>query len=136
MKIAAIMFLLAAPANADVVLAARTLRPQTIITAADLVARPGTMIGVASDPAPLIGQETRVALYAGRPVRPSDVGPPAVIERNQIVPLVFAQGGLRIQADGRALGRAGVGDRLRIMNLASRTTVWGIAQSDGSVIVN
>ncbi len=131
------MFLLAlvSPAQADVVLAARTMRPQTIVTAGDLVVKPGQIIGAIVDPRVLIGQETRVAIYAGRPLRPGDVGPPAVITRNQIVPLRFTRGGLTISAEGRALSRASTGDPVRVMNLESRATVWGHAQSDGSVIV-
>ncbi|MBA84290.1 flagellar basal body P-ring formation chaperone FlgA [Thalassobius sp. S69A] len=129
------LLILATPVQADVVLAARTLRPQTIVTAADLVVKGGTIPGVIEDPAALLGMETRVALYAGRPIRPGDVGPPAIIERNQIVLLTFNKGGLSIQAEGRALARAGAGDRVRVMNLESRSTIWGFAQPDGSVLV-
>ncbi len=126
---------MAGPVQADVVLAARTLRPQTIVTAQDLVVKHGNVPGAITDPSPLIGQETRVAIYAGRPLRPGDVGPPALIDRNQIVPLLFTRGGLSIQAEGRSLARGGAGDRIRIMNLDSRTTVWGFIQPDGTVIV-
>ena len=78
----------AGPALADTVVAAHTLRAQTIVTAADLAFEPGEIAGGTSDPNELIGMETRVAIYAGRPVRPGDVGPPAIIERNQIIPLL------------------------------------------------
>lgn len=128
--------LLATPVQADVVLAARTLRPQTIVTATDLVVKSGIVPGAIEDPSVLLGMETRVALYAGRPIRPGDVSPPAIIERNQIVLLTFNKGGLSIQAEGRALTRAGAGVRVRVMNLESRSTVWGFAQPDGSVLVN
>ncbi|WP_319825058.1 flagellar basal body P-ring formation chaperone FlgA [Thalassovita sp.] len=135
MRIALIWLLLATPVQAEVVLAARTLRPQTIVAPHDLVVKPGEVPGAFADPAPLIGLETRVAIYAGRPIHPGDVGPPSVVDRNQIVPMTFATGGLSIQAEGRALSRGGVGDRVRIMNLQSRTTVWGLVQPNGSIIV-
>ena len=135
MRTVFILFALAAPAQADVVLAARTMRPQTIVTMADLVVKSGQITGAIADPLTLIGQETRIAVYAGRPLRPGDVGPPAVIARNQIVPLIFSRGGVTIIAEGRALSRASSGNRIRIMNLESRATVWGFAQTDGSVIV-
>lgn len=135
MRLIGALLLFAVPAQADIVLAARTLRPKTIVTAADLVVKPGSLPGAVADPESLVGLETRVALYAGRPVRLADVGPPSIIDRNQIVLLIFVRGTLKIQADGRALARAGAGDRLRVMNLDSRTTVWGTAQPDGSVIV-
>ncbi len=126
---------LAAPAWADTVVAARTIRAQTVLSAGDLAVRGGEVPGGISDPAELIGQEARVSLYAGRPVRRSDVGPPAVIERNQIVPMIFEANGLTISAEGRSLSRAGPGDSVRIMNTSSRNTVSGRVLPDGRVRV-
>ena len=127
--------LTAAPALAETVVATRTIRAQTILTEQDLALKPVRMIGAFDDPALLIGMETRVALYAGRPVRPGDIGPPAIIDRNQIVTLIYAAGGLTITTEARALGRGGVGDRLRVLNMSSRATVDGLIRPDGSVLV-
>lgn len=128
--------LIAAPAAADTVLAARTIRAQTLITAKDLAIKDVDIIGAISDPALLIGQEARVALYAGRPIRPGDVGPPALVERNQIIALVYDQGGLSITAEGRSLSRAGPGETVRVMNMSSRITVTGQVLPDGRVFVS
>jgi flagellar basal body P-ring formation protein FlgA len=76
-----------------------------------------------------------VTLYAGRPIPLSALGPPALVERNQVVTLVFQRGGLEIRAEGRALGRGGEGDTIRIMNLASRNTVTGWVTGDGLIHV-
>lgn len=85
-RFAALLLLLAgAPCDAETVVAAHTIRPQTILTAQDLVVSPAQTIGAFSDAAELIGLETKTALYAGRPIRPGDVGPPAIVDRNQIV---------------------------------------------------
>lgn len=130
-----ILLALATPAQSDVVLAARTLRAQTIVMPGDLSVKSGQIPGVYSDMAPLIGQETRVAIYAGRPVRHGDLGPPALIDRNQIVPLVYQYNGLSIQAEGRSLSRAAAGDRVRVMNLDSRTTISGTVRTDGSILI-
>ncbi|MDJ0825805.1 MAG: flagellar basal body P-ring formation chaperone FlgA [Rhodobacter sp.] len=124
-----------AVAWADTVIAARTVRSQAILTAGDLALIDKTIPGALTDIADAVGLEARVVLYAGRPVRAGDVGPAAIIERNQIVTLLFRRGGLSIAAEARALGRAGVGDVLRVMNLASRSTVTGIVRSDGTVTV-
>ena len=132
----ACMLILPGAAWADIIIATRTIRAQSLITAQDLAVKHGDIIGVAAFPEELIGQEARVALYAGRPIRLGDVGPPAVIERNQIVPLVFERGGLRIITEGRSLSRAGVGEYVRVMNLNSRTTVSGRAEPDGRVYVS
>ena len=127
---------LAAPASAEILVAATTIRAESLIGPGDLVVAPGGLPGARVDPSDTIGQEARVTLYAGRPVRPGDLGPPALIERNQIIILHYVSGGLRIRADGRALDRAGLGDRLRVMNLTSRATVFGKVMPDGSVTVS
>lgn len=126
---------LSSPVLADTVVAARTIRAQTLIATDDVVVREGTTAGGESDPLLFIGMESRVALYAGRPIRVADVGFPAVIERNQIVPLIFQTSVLRIATEGRSLGRAGPGEMVRIMNLASRTTVSARIGADGIAYV-
>lgn len=128
--------LTAAPATADTVLAARTIRAQSLITAQDLVVKDVDVAGALSDPALVAGQEARVALYAGRPIRPGDVGPPALVERNQIISLVYDGTGLSIVAEGRSLSRAGPGETVRVMNMSSRITVSGQVMPDGRVFVS
>ena len=123
------------PALSETLVAARTIRSQAILTAADLKTIAKTIPGTLEFAEDVIGLETRVVLYSGRPIRPGDIGPPAVIERNQVVTLLFKRGGLTIVAEARSLGRAGIGDRLRLMNLASRSTVTGTVQADGTVTV-
>jgi len=126
----------AAPAMADTVLAARTIRAQTIIGPGDVVVKSVDIPGAATNPDRVIGMEARVSLYAGRPIRRGDVGQPALVDRNQIVPLVFERDGLRITADGRSLGRAGAGESVRVMNLSSRNTVSGRVLPDGRIMVS
>ncbi|MBN2906229.1 MAG: flagellar basal body P-ring formation protein FlgA [Rhodobacteraceae bacterium] len=125
----------AAPAWGDMLIATRTIRGQSILGPADVTQVEGDLPGTLIAPEEAIGQEARVNLYAGRPIRAGDLGPPAIIERNQIVTLHYRNGALSIIADARALGRAGVGDALRVMNLASRSTVTGYVTPDGSVSV-
>ncbi|MCZ4352899.1 flagellar basal body P-ring formation chaperone FlgA [Roseovarius aestuarii] len=127
---------LTTPAMADTVLAARTIRAQSLIMPQDLVVKQIDVVGAIVDPSKVIGQEARVALYAGRPIRPGDVGPPAVVERNQIISLIYEQSGISITTEGRSLGRAGPGEFVRVMNLSSRLTVSGQVLPDGRVIVS
>ena len=127
--------ILAVPAFADTVVAARTIRPLSILTAGDLTVQGGSLPGAVQRPEAVIGQETRVVLYAGRPVMRGDVGPPALVDRNQIVTLAYYRDGLMIRLEGRSLARAGLGETVRVMNLQSRTTVAGTVRPDGSVLV-
>lgn len=129
-------FLAANQAWADTILAARTIRPGTVITARDLVVKQGNIPGMASDPSQLVGLEARVSLYAGRPIALADTGPPALVQRNQIVALVFKAKGLVISAEGRSLSRASAGELVRVMNLSSRTTVSGRVLPDGRILVS
>jgi flagellar basal body P-ring formation protein FlgA len=122
-------------ASADSLVATRTIRAQSVVQADDITlvdaAIPGAITGVEG----ALGLEARVTIYAGRPIKATDLGPPTLIDRNQIVSLEFQSGGLAILAEGRALARGGVGDVIRVMNLASRNTVSGRVAPDGTVHV-
>lgn len=114
---------LAGPVAADTLVAARTIPARTIISPDDVLLRDLDVAGGLETPGLAVGKEARVALYAGRPIRAADIGPPAIVERNQIIALIYQNGGIRISTEGRALDRAGPGDLIRVMNLTSRMTV-------------
>lgn len=123
-------------ASADTVLAGRTMRAHSVLTEADLKLTSGDVPGTYISVDELVGMETRVVLYAGRPIRIEDVGPPALVDRNQVVILVYNTGGLQIATEGRSLSRGGLGDRIRVINLSSRSTITGTVRPDGSVTVS
>lgn len=125
----------ATAAEGQTLVAARTLRAQTVLAPGDVLPGPATVAGALADAGTAIGRETRVILYAGQPIRPGDLGPPALIERNQRVTLVFRQGLLEIVAEGRALDRGGAGEIVRVMNLDSRNTLTGEVAPGGEVVV-
>lgn len=134
----ALAFLLATspPAAADTLVAARNLRAQTIVTAADLGRGQTAIDGALRDPSDALGLETRVTIYAGRPIHAHDLGPPAVVDRNEIIVMVYDVSGLEIVTEGRALERGGIGDRIRVMNMTSRATVTGRITAHGTVEVH
>lgn len=135
-RLALALALLPLPALAESVIAARNIRPESVLTAADITLVADLIAGAADHPDLVLGMEARVAIYAGRPIRPEDLGPPALVDRNQIVALRYVAGGLIILAEGRMLDRGGYGDVVRVMNLASRTTVIGQVDADGSIRVS
>ncbi|WP_424832034.1 flagellar basal body P-ring formation chaperone FlgA [Ruegeria sp.] len=122
-------------ALAEAVVPTRTIRAKEMISAPDLEIKQMDVAGAITNPSAVIGQEARVALYAGRPIRASDFGPPAIVNRNDLVTLVFDHALLSISTEGRALGRGAVGDRIRVMNLSSRTTITGLIRADGQIEV-
>ncbi|MFV0475098.1 MAG: flagellar basal body P-ring formation chaperone FlgA [Pikeienuella sp.] len=133
---AALALALAGPAGAESVVAARAIAAKTVVGAADLRLAAAEIPGALADPAAAIGLEARVTIYAGRPVRPGDLTPPALVERNEIVRLSFESGGLAIDTEGRALERGALGARIRVMNLASRTVVSGAVSGVAAVSVS
>jgi len=134
-RLAFLLALLAPCAMADTVVAIRTIAANHIIGPDDLALRDGTVLGGESDPGLFIGMEARVALYAGRPIKVGDVRAPAIVERNALLRLVFQNGGIVIQTEGRSLGRGAPGETIRVMNLSSRTTVMAVIGNDGVAYV-
>jgi flagellar basal body P-ring formation protein FlgA len=130
-----LFLILPLPALADSLVATRTIRAQTILGPEDITLVAAAIPGALTATDAAIGLEARVAIYAGRPIFANAIGPAAIIERNQLVTLIFTRGGLTIAAEGRALDRGGVGDRVQVMNLASRNTLSGLIAPDGTVQV-
>lgn len=135
MRVMLALLLSAQPAVADSLVATRTIRAQTLIGPEDVTLVAADLPGALADPALAVGLEARVAIYAGKAVRPGDLGPPTLVARNQVVTLIYLSGGLAISTEGRALARGSEGDVIRIMNLGSRTTVSGRIGPDGAVYV-
>lgn len=124
------------PACADALITNRVIKAGQIIEVADLSVIQADIPGTATDPVAVAGQEARVTLYPGRPIREDQVGPPTVIARNQVVGLSYVAGALAILTEGRALDRGAVGDVIRVVNLSSRNTVHGRVMPDGTVRVS
>lgn len=123
------------PTFSETVVAVRTIRAQQMIMPADVQQIADTLPGMATDLEDVIGLEARNIIYSGRPISMSEIGPAALIERNQIVSLIFQRSGLTIRTDGRSLSRGGKGDLVRVINLDSRKTVSGKIDDSGSVWV-
>jgi flagella basal body P-ring formation protein FlgA len=127
---------IAGPAMADSLVATRVIPARAVIVAEDVTLVAAEIPGALTLTEAALGLEARVTLYPGRAVRAEDVAVPALVERNGLVTLEYRAGGLTIRAEGRALARAATGEALRVMNLASRTTVTGQLGPDGVVRVD
>jgi flagellar basal body P-ring formation protein FlgA len=113
----------------------RAIRSQTVLMPEDLALVDENVPGAVSSIEAAVGQEAKVALYPGRAVLASQIGAPALVERNAVVRMHYVNGPLRIVTDGRALDRAAAGEAVRVMNLTSKQTVTGTVAADGSVEV-
>ncbi|MBZ4022012.1 flagella basal body P-ring formation protein FlgA [Rhodobacter sp. TJ_12] len=122
-------------AEAGSVVSVRTLRAQSVLSPDDLALIEEEVPGALENVDQAIGLETRVTIYPGRPIRAGDLAPPALVERNQMIPIAYQRGGLSIQTEGRALDRGAIGEAIRVMNMASKTTVFATIGADGVAYV-
>ena len=132
----ALALLPGATALADTVVAKHLIRPKSIISSQDILVTSATLPNGFAMPEEVIGLEAKALIYPGRPLGAHNLRPPAIIERNAIVTIHFARKGLAITTEGRALDRAAMGETVKVMNLDSRSTLTGLAMSDGSVLVS
>lgn len=135
LRLLALLAISAQPAVAATVVPVRAIRAQTVVAASDLELAEETLPGAVEAIEEAAGLEAKVTLYPGRPILAAQLGPPALVERNQVVRMVFATGPLAITAEGRALDRGGFGERIRVMNLGSRQIVTGAVAADGTIEV-
>ncbi|OJI91709.1 flagella basal body P-ring formation protein FlgA [Planktotalea frisia] len=131
-----IFWFAALPVSADIAIATRNIRPGEVLRSVDVLMVRGTADEAFSDPNDVIGTEARTALYAGRTILRNQLTAAASVQRNQIVELVFLNNGLSMSTEGRALARGAVGQRIRVMNLPSKTSIFGTIERNGSVRVS
>lgn len=122
-------------ASGESVVALRTLPARTVITEADITVVSAEIDGAIGSADLAIGQELKVTVFAGRPVRSLDLGPQSIVERNQIVVLIYQSGALTIAAEGRAMDKGAEGETVRAMNLTTRSTISGRIAADGTIHV-
>lgn len=127
-----------APAAAESPVLSRSVAKGEILDAADFTtaALSPSTARTALPPSEAEGREALRNLRAGQAVRAADVAPPRIIRRGQAVTILFTAGPLNIQAAGRALSDAGVGEPVRVMNLSSNRTLDAMADAAGRARVS
>ena len=80
-----------------------------------------------------IGMEAARNLPAGLVVRDGDLIRAQLVRRGEPVSIRIHSGSLTITATGRALGGGAVGDRVRVVSLATNRTLDGVVESAGTV---
>lgn len=135
LKLALVLSSIALPATAESLIATRVIKAQTLLTANDMTLVSANIPGAMTEVEAALGREARVTLYPGRAIKAQDIGPPALVDRNQIVTLHYTAGGLGISTEGRALARGGIGDLIQAMNLSSRAILVGRIANDGTIHV-
>jgi len=118
-------------AVAEELVVSRNIPAGSIITATDIVT-PDDRFALrrAVD---IIGMETTRSLYKGQKINENELRTPTLISRNAIVQMEYIKGPMTISAEGRALDKGGLGDRVRVMNLVSKRIVTVIVTGADSV---
>ena len=129
------LLLLAPPSYAQSVVALSGVRAQTVLTAEMVALTDAEIVGAFASLDAVIGLEARVNIYPGRPIMVDSLGAPAILERNQNVVMRYTRGALIIYSEGRVLERAGVGERVRVMNMDSKSVIFGRVSADGIIEV-
>lgn len=120
-----------APVIADEPVAARNIRAGEVIAASDIeIPDSETALRKAAG---FIGKETTRAIFRGQKISSVDLRAPTLVARNAVVTMEFLKGPLSISTEGRALDQGGEGERIRVMNLASRRIVTAIVIDSNTV---
>lgn len=85
--------------------------------------------------ADIIGQAARRSLRAGAPLNPDDLAAPLMVERQDLVTLVYRHGALALTVRARAMDDGAEGQSIDVMNLQSDRIVRGIVAGHGLVHV-
>lgn len=91
--------------------------------------------GTLADPTQAVGRVARRPLAAGSVLSPQDLTSPRAVRRGDAVTLVARNGAIEVRAAGRALGEAGIDDRVTVENLTSRRIIQGIVRANGEIEV-
>lgn len=82
-----------------------------------------------------LGMKLKRNLLAGTPLTPAMIAKPRIIKRGQVISIVVQSGGIEVRMKGEALAEGAVGERIRVVNRASRKKLEGIVLSSGEVQV-
>lgn len=91
---------------------------------------------VLSDQGALNGRAAARTLVAGAVLSPGDLVAERIIRRGDPIVLVARRGNIEVRAAGKALGDAGLSERIMVENIHSRRTMQGIVQAPGEVEIS
>jgi flagella basal body P-ring formation protein FlgA len=83
----------------------------------------------------LIGMTPRRMAAAGKPLKRVDIQAPQIVDRGELVTLIFSASGLSLTAQGKALQAGAKGDTIRVVNASSSKTIQGTITGTKEVTV-
>jgi flagella basal body P-ring formation protein FlgA len=121
----------------DILTYARSLTAGEIVQASDILwsKAAATPVDAPSGPDSIIGMAARKPLREGDPVLAHDVAPPLVIKNGDTVLVTYADDGVTLTLQAKAMGNAAVGDTLNVLNTASKKLIEAVASGPGQALV-
>lgn len=127
----------AARGNVDVLVWARNIAAGEVIQPEDLVWGKAALApaDAPSDPDLVVGLAARRAVRAGAAVGGRDVAALQVIRANEIVTLVFEDGGVSLSLQAKAMAGGAVGETINVQNVTSKKIVQAVVTGPGQAAV-
>jgi flagella basal body P-ring formation protein FlgA len=116
---------------------ARNISAGDILSADDLVWSDGVVApgdGV-SNPEAAIGKAARHALRAGAAAAAHDLSSPRMIKRDDVVAVTFADEGISLTLQGKAMSEAAFGDSLTVTNPQSKKIIEAICTGPDQAVI-
>lgn len=83
----------------------------------------------------IAGLTPRRMILAGKPILNAELERPTMVERGDMITIIYAEGPLRLTAKGKALQTGARGDTVRVANLSSNRTLDAIVTASQLVMV-
>jgi flagella basal body P-ring formation protein FlgA len=123
----------------ETVVPTRPLARGDVIRSSDVVAQRRPKAGAGSDIVAgldqVIGMAARQPLRPGQPLRRADLMRPQLVQRGEIVTLVYEAPGMRLTMRGQALDFGAEGDAVNVLNVQSKRTIQGTVSGPGRVTI-
>lgn len=103
-----------------------------------LIKRPASQVAgeIIRPASELIGMVPRRALKAGEPVRQADVAKPILVDKNQLVTVVYSTKGLNLSMRGRAQSSGTMGESIKVQNPQSKRMLEGTVSGPGQITIS
>ena len=126
-----------AAGNRDILTYAHSLMAGDIVQPQDLVwaKAAAAPLDAPRNADTVIGMAARRPLREGDAVNAHDVAPPLVIKAGDTVLVVYADGGITLTLQAKAMANAAAGDSLNVLNTASKKLIEAVATGPGQAVV-
>jgi flagella basal body P-ring formation protein FlgA len=123
--------------NVDVLTYARSLSVGEIVQPSDLIwaKAAGAPDDAPSDADAVIGKAAKRPLRSGATVSARDVGAAMVIKAGDTITVTYDYDGVSLSLQGKAMGSAGVGETISVLNPASKKVLQAVVTGAGEAAV-